>query len=461
MLKLRGASAARRGRSRRAGFARPLAGAPLPQGATAPTAHQLAALCKHIEAAPLPPRSAKPFVIPLGADWRTQGSWLGRYGRYWMCLFAGQYPGAGDMVWRPGTSACSEADFIGPHCHAGDSIRLFPTWPFSNKRRVLELPPIYDQIAAADHIPGSGGGDRREAEIDDHGEAYSPYWQGPDVNVAFEIPRGEHVLSLYEFNKDGHSGQNMRRDYVLSTRAYRPGLQVMHIVYWGRRLGWRIAAQHSSAFYVRPTAVVGRVAQFWGGVWDKFLVRGPMTLLVRVGRNYSFNTILCGAALDPLNEHPAPYYYGLRSWRKALAEMAMKRAALRAAWAAASARGRPAGSGRTLTQRLLRDEEFLAYANPQLWASSQRLAYTLLYRWNAAATSSGRLGGAERGRVDYRLDLFRQWEAQEQRLGITTSRHIEKSLRWNGNNQYYGGMGFSVIRHWVLAHNKKSGNGTR
>ncbi|MGC9261106.1 MAG: ligand-binding sensor domain-containing protein [Phycisphaerae bacterium] len=442
--------------------------APLPQTAAAPTTTQLATLCKQLESTPLPSPGSIASVIPIGADWRTQGSWLGRYGRYWMCLFAADDPGVGDMVWEAGKAGLSHLEFIGPHCHPGDSVRLYHTWLFTHKQRVLQLPPIYDQMAYAMAMGGSGKNDRRESEIDDHGEAYSEAWQGPDVNVTFHIPKGEYTLSIYEFNKDGHTGANRARDYVFSAEGLPPGTKVQRVLtghapgFYDRKVLTAIQraeliSRGAAAFYRLPTSVLGRIVNFWGGVWHRILVRGPMVLLIRIGRNHSFNTILCGAALDPLNEHPAPYYYGRQAWRARLKQLSNAREALRRRWTEIRdtlpkvGEGVPSGY---FANRLLRDEEFMLHENPDAWAASSQLIYTVELR-RLMALYGKRLLRAKPGqlvvaaRCAYRLELFPLWEGLEQRQDITTSRQIEKGLRWNQVYSSYRGLEFGVIRTYV------------
>ncbi|MGC9261859.1 MAG: hypothetical protein ACP5I8_17510, partial [Phycisphaerae bacterium] len=187
--------------------------------------------------------------------------------------------------------------------------------------RVLELPAVYLDSRVVKGLT-SWSVDRRESEIDDHGETYPTTWQGPDVNVTLHIPEGQYVFSLYEFNKDGHTGANRDRDYVFSAEALPPRTGAQNIL---SRYG-------SAPFYNHPAQVVGRVVNFWGGVWKRYLVRGPMILLIRVGRNYSLDTILAGAMLDSLNEHPAPYYYGMAAWRSRLKQLSKYRLALRQRW---------------------------------------------------------------------------------------------------------------------------------
>ena len=37
-------------------------------------------------------------------------------------------------------------------------------------------------------------------------------------------------------------------------------------------------------------------------------MRGPTELTIRVARNWSFNTLLAGVMLDPIDERPPPYF---------------------------------------------------------------------------------------------------------------------------------------------------------
>ncbi len=421
----------------------------LPQAAAAPTAQQLAALCKQLESTPLPSPSSIAPVIPIGADWRTQGSWLGRYGRYWACLFACRAPG--DYVWAPGPRFLDHIDFIGPHHTNPDWVRFWIQWLATSKRRVLELPKLYLQSRIAwSGIPTSL--DRRESEIDDHGETYPTVWQGPEVNVTLHIPRGEYTLSLYEFNKDGHTGTNRDRDYVISAEALPPGTGVQNIL---SRYG-------SAPFYEHPAQVVGRIVNFWGGVWHRFLVRGPMVLLIRMSRNYSLDTILCGAMLDPLNEHPEPYYYGMKTWRARLTQLSKSRVALRRRWTEIRDTLPKAGGilpSDYFAKRLLRDEEFILHENPKAWAGSQQTVYTSLLRWYTTKYgrrmfSAKKPALAAVARIDYRLGLFGGWEALEERQNIMTSRHIEEGLRWDGVQASYRGLEAYIIRRFLQKNSK-------
>ncbi len=288
----------------------------------------------------------------------------------------------------------------------------------------------------------------RESEIDDHGEAYPTVWQGPDVNVALHVPKGEYMLSLYDFNKDGHYGGNRNRDYLISAEALPPETSVRKIT----------SRRGAANVYSRPARVAGRIVNFWGGVWNRFIVRGPTVLLIRLGRNYSYDTILCGAALDPLNENPAPYYYGMKAWRKRVAWLSQNRRTLRSRWPKIKDTLPKAGeimpSEDYFAERLLRDEEFILHENPQAWANSDQLAYTSLLRWLVSRDGQRFMRARHSqlvmaARVAYRLSLFSLWEGIEQRLDVTTARQIEKGLRWDQWRDSYRGLEFRTIRKYL------------
>ena len=135
---------------------------------------------------------------------------------------------------------CSPDDYIwgaGP----GDDSVLGPNWskPSRSRRFVAVLDPLavhrqsLQPRNAANLLRQPGGPghchvrrqNRRQAEWDDHGEAYSMALDGPDVYCTLKIPAGQFYLSLYDFNKDGHDGNNRFRDYRVSIRPHAPGPQ--------------------------------------------------------------------------------------------------------------------------------------------------------------------------------------------------------------------------------------------
>jgi hypothetical protein len=117
-------------------------------------------------------------------------------------------------------------------------------------------------------------GHRRDAEDNDSLETYN----GPDLWVRAKVPEGVHCLSLYFLNNDAHTtGGSKYRDFdvqILSDDGDDGKVQA----------GTPLART--------------RVTDFWGGVYKQFMVRGPASYVVRIGRNRSFATRLQGVFLD-------------------------------------------------------------------------------------------------------------------------------------------------------------------
>jgi ABC-type uncharacterized transport system permease subunit len=50
-----------------------------------PLASDIADMTEELSKPPQTRRAKQSLVVALPDDWRTQGDWLGRYGRYWAC----------------------------------------------------------------------------------------------------------------------------------------------------------------------------------------------------------------------------------------------------------------------------------------------------------------------------------------------------------------------------------------
>ena len=395
-----------------------LAAAPEPQGARPPSERELNAMAAAIRKELLESKGGKqPRIVPLPDDWRTEGNWLGRYGRYWSCLFA-CCKAPPDYVWAPGPTPLHHVETMGPHHYAGDAIRYWVEWIATANPRVLELPAVYlDSRVVLGLTKRSVG--RRESEIDDHGESYPVAWQGPGIRLVLQIPPGAYTLSFYFYNYNGHSGSNRDRDYLASLTT-RPV-----------RLAPAKALNGRGPLAVRenPRLVDGamarcRVTGFFGGAWVRFLVRGPSVARLRLSRNCSFNTMLAGAMLDPLAQHPKPYY-----------------SAGETALAADHPGAMPAD---TVIAALGRTERY----NPAAYSEGDPLGYASALRECLGA-------GAQHGqRVEveecyYHLSMYRKWEASERSLGILTSREIERGLRWDRTRGTYRGIEAVVIARYA------------
>jgi|GEM_PF-1114974 len=444
----------------------PLWHANLPTPAQAPTSAELAALYRSLINNNVSQREQGngPQIVPITDDWRTQGSWLGRYGRYWACLFA-CVPGPADYVWAPGPLALHHNEGIGPHHRlvddglyhipSGDAVRFWIQRLATANPGVLELPEVYHNECVATgtatwHL------DRRQAEIDDHGETYPITWQGPDLYVYLQIPPGAYTLSLYF--KERHIRGLLNRYYHISRD------QIISLIPLPASYHFGTSLQPNTAPLAKMRGEAqSRVAHFYSGVWKRFLVRGPMRLAVRIARNYSVDTILSGAMLDPLAEHPAPYYYGHRAWQIYEKQRAEFRTQLAAAWRSGQLpwRRHPAdgldpptdqANPIAVAARILQVLNVLEHRNPAAWAANQRLAYLSVLRWCVArygVIPSDQLPAAIAEKCCYRLGLFHHWETVEKSRGMLTSRAIEQGLRWNGGTTTYRGLEFSAIRRSV------------
>jgi hypothetical protein len=252
-------------------------------------------------------------------------------------------------------------------------------------------------------------------------------------------------LSLYFFNKDGHSQEARNRDYVVSTLP----LAASH--HFGKLFSLDtapLARMHGTA--------QSRVVNFWGGVWKRYLVRGPMKLAIRVAKNCSFDTILQAAMLDPLSQHPAPYYYGHRAWQAHEKQRRNFRTKLVAAWQSGQLSDDPParmGNGGLATPRqIIQILNALEHRDPAAWAANQRLAYAKVLRLCVSRYGSipqNPQAAAIAEKCYYHLGMFHRWEAVEKSRGIITSRAIEQGLRWDRWRNSYRGLEFGVIRKYV------------
>jgi len=231
------------------------------------------------EKAPAQPRGSARASF-LGDDWLTQGDWLGRYGAHGavLCAMSGAASdfrvGPGDWTYRA---------WLGSDCKKGDKLRYWVHWlrsadiPDAIKGRVLQNPIL---------------GGRRQAEWDDHSETYAMEHDGPHIFCTLTVPQGDHVLSLFFFNKDGHERKNVFRDYVITLKET-PSLAGILDSLDERN------ADAEKLFNSLPALASARVRDFWNPVYKRFLVRGPSCYTFCVSRNGSFNTIISGVFLDP------------------------------------------------------------------------------------------------------------------------------------------------------------------
>jgi hypothetical protein len=162
---------------------------------------------------------------------------------------------------------------MGPHHTKDDSLRRWAHWLESDNPKVL-----WDSII----------GGRREAEWDDHAEAYEQSYEGPDIWVTVVVPSGSHRVSLYFFNKDGHEGPNRYRDYLVEIKPWVSDLRLAPL---------------------EKTLARCRVRDFWIPSYEQFSLSASETtrFSIHVSKNGSFNTILPGVFIDKLAGPPTSY----------------------------------------------------------------------------------------------------------------------------------------------------------
>ena len=400
----------------------PRAFPPLPRPAAPPTLAALNAMLRTVTAVRPDPNEYQPHAVALDQDWATRGDWLGRYGRYWATLCAICSPS--DYQWGAGWTNVDYVAQIGPNHAPGDSLRYWVQWLYTADPRVLEMPPTYLDSRIRKGLT-TAALDRREAEHDEHGEDTGMAAGGFGVYETVTVPPGLYVLSLYEMNKDGHDtghggngGTNGERDYRLSVRPH-------------------AAADLAdvSGFDREPEWAHGRAVQFWSGVWERFLVRGPQALDVWVDRNHSHNTIVQAVTLDLVDETPPPYFGTVDDWEAAQAQE-------RGLWRSQSVRRKavpfvPSTSTGGAADRLLAALSRAQAVNSAWWGVNGRRFYLPLTRWYAArAARPGTRPDAAQwrrlGTCEYAAGLYPQWEDCLRQTGSTPARDIEKALRWDG-----------------------------
>jgi hypothetical protein len=425
----------------------PQSPARLPEPLGPPTLAELNAMLAALAKVPFVPPEKQPVVVRLDDDWLTKGDCLGRYGRYWGCwcaILAGN-----NYIWGAGPEPVDYFARIGPNCDKGDGVRYWVHWLHTMNVNTLEMPPTYCHSRV---VKGFMTADftRRQAEWDDHGEGYPRSKDGPGLFCTLKVPAGLYYLSLYNFNKDGHVGNNRLRDYLLSVRIRKPGRPLSDI----------------ANFEKQPELARARMTDFWNGAYKRFLVRGPTEITFQVGRNHSFNTILAGVFLDLVDEYPVPYFQTVAEWQKACTNQEKERQALQAGWSSVSARltrFRAAGTEVEAAARLFDETERMRLINPAWWSRQSRPFYADALRCMLKFLKDSPPGPdtqrhfARATTCYYQLGLCEKWEAGQVILGNVPARQIEKALRWDGVHNYWGKGCETVVKYLTERAGKPSG----
>jgi len=409
------------------------ADAPFPSPARVPDLAELNGLLQELASVPSA-RLTNGAVIPLADDWRTEGQWTGRYGRFWIVLCANWSPK--DDVWGAGWDVMYDAR-MGLNHASGDSLRYWVHWLATKDNRCLEMSPTYLHSRVLKKLT-TWDVNRRESEWDDHGEAYPMSKDGPHIYCSLSIPEGLFYLSLYEIDPNGHDNTTRFRDYQISIRPH-PGRASLD-----QQIGKTFIMR---SFYdivefdQKPELAHARANDFYNGVYKRFLVRGPAKLTVQVNRNYSFNTILPGVMLDLVDELPPPYYCTRQEW-----ELKQSKAVPEKSSSALV----PAGTAAEAAQRLATALAEVRFKNEAWWAENKRRFYLPLLRWQLTETNQTNTPALASSY--YQLNLFADWEKQLQAQGITPAREIEQAIRWDGVTYSCAGMGNQMISDYIKAH---------
>ena len=403
----------------------------LPAPAKPPSLAELNNMLAKLQSAATAPLVVQPTVVALADDWRTQGAWLGRYGRYWSCCAAMCSPS--DYVWGAGSEPVAYVTRIGPHCTADDALRYWVQWLQTAEPRSLEMPPTYLHSRVIKGLT-TWDKNRRQAEWDDHSESYPTFHEGPDIYCTLKVPEGLFYLSLYDFNKDGHAGCNRLRDYGVSIRQHTAARPLADI----------------GDFTTQPELARSRIDNFWGGVWKRYVVRGPTTVTIKLVRNGSVCTILAAVMLDLVDEEPAPYFRTLPNWREEQAQSQQERRKLLGASPNEIAeRFHPAEKEDEAVTRLITELNRQRLCNPAWWATEGRSYYAILARWLAYPkeknSAENPIFVANLGTCYYQLNGFAAWERLQKQRGLTTAREIEKALRWDGVTSSMQGKGYQAV----------------
>jgi hypothetical protein len=326
-----------------------------------------------------------------------------------------------DYLWGAGKQPLVYASAPGPIRDKSDVLRYWVDTLYTIDPRVLELPPVYLDSRVEKGLT-TRDVSRRDAQWDDHGEAYARDSDGPNLQCTVRIPEGTFCLSFYELNSNGHSGNNRFRDYRISVRDHT-----------GFPFPRDIRGIEKKAEFARS-----RVTAFWGGVYKRFAVKGPTEVMVQIYRNHSLNTTLAAVMLDEMTDIPESHFPP-RDVEKL------------------AARPPPRSEPDLDTIAKLLDG-YLARCRNDIFASSESGPVTVLAaRW---VNESARLNLATSdqrfrlfaSQLHYHLWQFAAMESTQQEIGLAPARNIERSLDWNQQIPNNSGLGRQAVMKYLSLH---------
>ncbi len=163
----------------------------LPGGAVPPSVAELQASVAKGEQTLTGDGNGPPATC-LSDDWMTQGDWVGRYGRQVGDLCAANSPFDHYVALEEPITIYPT---LGPAATHGDSVRKWLEGLHSDGPSSLWDPFV---------------GDRRQAEWDDHGEAYVSSAAGPGLWINIKIPIGLFRASIYFYPYRAHDHATSR-----------------------------------------------------------------------------------------------------------------------------------------------------------------------------------------------------------------------------------------------------------
>jgi len=227
-------------------------------------------------------------------------------------------------------------------------------------------------------------------------------------------------LSLYDTNKDGDGGENRYRDFRISIR----------LGSFGAANG--LSEPQNSDHY--PELAHARIRDFWDGVYKRFLVRGPVSLTVKVSRQYSHNTILAGLMLDPLIEQPKPYFPSSTDQQSRGAHQIQS----------------VDDTNLIAAKHLLVLLEAMRQADPPGWALTNTQYYTLIWRYCERYVlvdhDQSAIARSALATCAFECHRYVQWEDAQRAQGLVPARDVEKSLRWNPSLSHNSGLEYLILK---------------
>jgi sugar lactone lactonase YvrE len=349
------------------------------------------------------------IAAALPDDWRTQGDWVGRNGKYFACLSA--MIAGDDYLWRPGEYPVSYGITFGPHHDQGDFTRYWIGFNYLSDPSCLELPTAFLDSRIARHLT-TPAVYRRLSFWNDHGEAYSSKYDGPDLYCTVRLPPGKFWLSIYEMR-----GPQIQ-DFRISVREHDQSKELNEL----------------SGFTDAPELAHSRACEYSTGVYKRFFVKGQRDLTIQVKRNYSLNTNIAAVMLDPIEEKCPPYFMTWEQWEK---------------------RNHTAGVSTSqpnsinIADQLLAKLEAIEESAPENEPDLRRDYILLAQRYFSDLSNAGNPAQAESRKhlatCLFRLHLYSEWEDIEHQLHEATPRDIEKSFHWDGVTDSYAGKTRSML----------------